>query len=50
MIGLIADRHRQTMAAQDEDPLVGGTRRPGGIGRQIGKQAVKSMFVRKHAA
>ena len=28
------------MAAQDEDALVGGARRPGGIGRKIGEKAV----------
>jgi len=40
MTCLITDHDRQTMAAQDEDALVGGTRRPGGFGWQIGKQAV----------
>ena len=40
MVRLVADRYGQPVAAQDEDALVGGARCPGGIGREIGEQAV----------
>jgi hypothetical protein len=41
MVCLVADRYGQPAAAQDEDALVGGARSPGGLGRGIGKQAVR---------
>jgi len=38
MVRLVADRYGQPV--QDEDALVGGARCPGGIGREIGEQAL----------
>src|SRR6266850_5174791 len=40
MVRLVADRYGQPVAPQYEDALVGGARCPGGIGREIGEQAV----------